>query len=481
MRRLSIGFIIGAVLAVLHLGLAIYAFSAYINCKSSTAGLVFIIFFWLDAPLLLLPKAILKVFGEISPLVNYGILGSALWFIIPYLIDMAFTRIFPNIKKLVRVIIIVVAIPAVLFGFTRLSHFAIRLSIQQERPAELKKSLNKESSGFLTEKIVFEDETEGIRDIYIFNSQENDTRFIGALRNGIIFLDNKYQEQNRIYFGELGFNSIQPFIADANYSYRLLAYRFGKGIYIFNEQGKELWNFIKSDKYGIGINGASFGDVDGDGKTEIVVFYPYTQGMQLMDGDGNIKWSHSVDALGHLEMADIDDDGKAEIIYDNSNNARGATTFKMLDAAGAEIKKLEIATKSYEFAMIKWPNAKLKPNILLTENSKIRIMDLKGDTVISLDAPGCREFGNVKAAAVKLKKQQPPYLVVRKGLHPDLLVMYVYDNNGKLVYQRTDVLKYGVSNATIAVVPENEIEGEKILVEAFRNNKEVILEYCSTQ
>jgi hypothetical protein len=481
MRRTSVGFKVGIVLAVLHLGLAIWAFSAYINCKSSTAGLVFIIFFYLDAPFLLIPRSIFSVFGEIRPLIEYGILGSALWFLIPYLIDRMFTFTFPNAIKLVRVIIIFTAIPVIFFGFKHLSHFSISHLIKQQRPAELKKSLNKESSNFLAEKIVFENETEGVRDIYFFSSRENNTKFIATLRNGIVFLDDKYQEKSRINFGESGFNSIQPFIADIDYSCRLLAYRYGKGIYIFNEQGKELWNFIKSDKYGIGIDGACFGDVDDDGRTEIAVCYPYTQGIQLLDCNGNTKWAHSVDAMGHLEMADIDGDDRAEIIYDNSNNAGGKTNFEILNAAGRVIKKLEIATTSYEFALVKWHNAEPESNILLTESNKIRIIDFKGNTIISLDAPGCREFGKVRAVTVKLKKQQPSYLAVRKRLHPDLLVLYVYDQNGKLVYQRTDVSKYGVSNATIAVVPETETEGEKFLLETFRNNKEVVLEYCLAQ
>ncbi len=484
MRRTSIGFKIGIVLAVLHLGLAIYAFSAYINCKSSTAGLVFITFFFLDAPLLLIPRSIFSIFGEIRPLIEYGVLGSALWFLIPYLIDRIFTYTFPNVIKLVRAIIIIAAIPVILFSFKHLSHFAIRHLIKQKRPVELKKSLNKASSDFVTERVVFSNGTDIpiINGIYRINcSAGNDGQVMAALRSEVVFLNDKYQEQSRLGFGGLGFNTIRPLNSDAADSCRFLGYRYGKGVYVFDHQGKKVWKFTPSDNKTGGIDGASFGDVDGDGKTEIAVFYRYTQGIQLLDCNGNTKWTHPVDALGHLEMADVDDDGRAEIIYDNSNNASGKTYFEMLNVTGTVIKKLEIATTSYEFALIKWPNAELKPNILLTENNKIRLVDLKGDTVISLDAPGCREFGNVKAAAVKFKKLQPPYLVVRKGLHPDLLVMYVYNHNGKLVYQRTDVFKYGVSNAAIAVVPESETEGEKLLLGAERDNKAVILEYSSSQ
>ncbi|MFA5292525.1 MAG: VCBS repeat-containing protein [Phycisphaerae bacterium] len=484
MRRTSIGFKIGIVLAALHLGLAIYAFSVYINCKSSTAGLVFIIFFYLDAPLLLIPRSIFSIFGGVRPLIEYGVIGSALWFVIPYLIDRMVTFTFPKAIKLVRVIIIVAAIPAIFFGFKQLSYFAVRHLIKQGRPVELKKSLNKASSNFFAEKIVFSNSTDipMINGIYRMSCNDGDDKQImAALRTEVVFLNDKYQEQSRLGFGGLGFNFIKPLSSDIADSRRFLGYRYGKGVYVFDHQGKEVWKFTPSDNKTGGMGGAVFGDMDGDGRSEIAVFYPYKQGIQLIDSNGNTKWTHPVNAMGHLEMTDIDGDGKAEIIYDNSNNAGGKTKFEILNAAGTVIKTLEIATKSYEFALIKWPNDKSEMNILLTENNKIRLVDFKGDTVISLDAPGCREFGNVKAVAVKLKKQQPPYLIVRKGLHPDLLVMYVYDHNGKLVYQRTDVYKYGVSNAAVAIVPESETEGEKLLLASERNNKAVILEYSFSQ
>jgi len=36
-------------------------------------------FFYLDAPLLLLPESAFEVLGSAAPLVEYGVFGSALW------------------------------------------------------------------------------------------------------------------------------------------------------------------------------------------------------------------------------------------------------------------------------------------------------------------------------------------------------------------------------------------------------------------
>ena len=191
----------------------------------------------------------------------------------------------------------------------------------------------------------------------------------------------------------------------------------------------------------------------------------------MVNSDGKVRWKHPINALGHLEVMDIDGDGKDEIIYSN-----GTTEFNILNESGTVVDQLKIVTRSYAFAMVKWPKNESEPCLLLTEDSKIRIVDLKGNTVIALDAPGCRTFGEVKALTVKFKADEPEYLAVRKSLHPDLSVLYVYDHDGKLVYQKTDVTGRG-RKPTLSVVSKNETGNEVLLVGSVRDDKPVVLEY----
>ncbi|OQA00509.1 MAG: hypothetical protein BWY69_01689 [Planctomycetes bacterium ADurb.Bin401] len=477
-KRLSIGFKIGVIAALLHLGLAVYAFSTYINSCSSTASLVFIIFFFLDAPFLLLPRDIFTVFGKASPLILYGFFGSMMWFFIPYLIDKIVVFPFPKTIKAVRAVIVLAAIGLIFWGFKNSTHFLISHSIKQERPSELKKSLNKESSGFLSENIIFDSNQFSL--ISIINlAAENKNQSIISLRNQVIFIDENFKEQRRINFGNSGFISIQPFTFDANDTLRFLAHKNNEGVYVFDQNGNELWNFTQKSKHSISIDGAGLGDVDGDGKKEVVLFFRYTNGITLLDSSGNIKWTHPVIAIGKVEMADVDNDGAEEIIYTNSNNASGKTSFEILNGKGESIKKLEVATKSYEFALIKWQSEAY--NILLTEENKIRIINLNGEAVISLDAPGCREYGNVQTAIVKFANNQKPYLAVKKKLHPDLLVLYVYDYNGKLVYQKSEVYEFGSFNPPLIVKKDNQTNNEKLVTGSIRDNRAMILEYRLAQ
>src|SRR5574341_298284 len=485
MKQKSLGFKFGIALAALHFCMVLLAFLAMVKSRSSTSGLVFIWFYFLDAPLLLLfPSSVLKLFGVYAPIVQFGVFGSGMWFLIPWLIDLAVTRVSPRWTRPMRVLIIAIAIPLLLAVFVRLSFLSTKLLIQQERPAELKKALNQASSDFLTGKVVFEDDAPGgVSNITRGNCRPGSgTEYLLALPRGIVFLNENYQEQARLNLSDrMGFKSIEPLFLDATHTCAFLGYMFQNGIYVFDAGGKELWRYSQTDKGAGAIDGVRFGDIDGDRSPEFVVYHRYREGISLLDAKGKTKWTHPIYALGHLELADVQGDGKAEIIFDNSNNANGVTEFTFLDSAGTMASQMKMTTASYEFAIVKWPKRDTKPNILLTEDAKIRLADLNGSTVMQLDAPGCRTFGEVKALTVKFNAGEPDYLVVRKSLHPDLSVLYVYNPDGELVYQKTEVVE-GLLAPTLAVVPADEYGAERLLVgESAPDFRARVLEYALTR
>ena len=477
-EKCSVGTVIGLVLFVLHLSLVIVAYTAYVNSQSSTAGLVFIVFFMLDAPIHLLPSTVFQMFGASSPLILYGIFGSAMWFLIPWLIDMGLRKTSLKQNKLLRGFIIIMTIPLILIGFLKLSHFSTRRHIQAKRPDEIKRTLNQASSDFLTEKIVYQDDIlTSIISVYQMDLLENSgTEIIMAMNKSIVFLNERYQEIHRLNLNEHSFKRIEPLYLDTVGTYGLLGYRYGKGIWLLDSSGIEQWSYTQTNEFNIAPDGVAYGDIDGDGKPEYAVFYKYRDGIHLLDSDGNTRWKHPVYALGHLEITDFNGDGYDQIIYTNSNNARGKTVFTMLDAAGNIANQVDIMTESYEFEVIKWPVEDSDAHILLTEENIIRVVDLDGQTLTSLDAPGCRSFGDVQAQTVKFEKDVPSYLVVKKKLHPDLLALYVFDKNGQLVYQKTDVMDRFQSN-DFAVVPIDKFGDEGILVGAVRDMKPLLLEY----
>lgn len=480
MKKKSVGFKIGVFFAVLHLCLAMYMFVIYVTSKSSTAGLAFVWFFTLDAPFLLLPRPVFDLFGTPTPLILYGIFGSAMWFLIPWLIDRVFRILFPKGKWPVRAMVILAAVPIILFGFSRLSHYALKGQIRQQRPEELKKALNRASSDFLIERVVFEGgELESVNSIHRMTCRPDaDMELVVSLTSEVIFLNENFQEQNRLTFSGRRFNRIEPLEINHGLSCLFLAHRTSEGVYLLDSDGNERWSFTLISSVGIHPEDAQSGDLDGDGKTEFAVYYGYRDGIRLVDSDGNLKWKHPVYALGHLEITDLDEDGRDEIIYDNSNNARGITEFTILDTSGTVVNTIKLNTKSYEFAIIHWPDRNSKPRLLLTEENTIRITDFAGSTVMQFDAPGCRPFGKVKALTVRLRDDQPEYLAVRKSLHPDLMVLYVYDPEGKLLYQKTEVSEFG-RIPTLEVIPLKQTGRERLLTGASRNRSALLLEYSA--
>jgi len=476
--KYSVGFMFGVLLAILHLCLVILAYIVYINSKSSTSALVFVWFFTLDAPVHMLPSSAFQLFGTPTPLILYGVIGSVMWFLIPWMIDKGIKALFPKINKLIRAITIIVLIPLILFGFSRLCRINIKRQIQARRPDELKKVLNQASSDFLTENIVYKDDrlasiiSVDIKDIL----GSSDNEIIIAMNDTIVVLDEKYNEISCLPLNGLRFTSIEPVYLNEKNFYGFLGYRYGKGIWLLDSLGKEQWSYQQTNDIGLHPDGASFGDIDGDRNPEYAVYYRYKEGIHLLDSDGRVQWKHPIYALGHLEVADLNGDGNAEIIYTNSNNANGKTTFKILDAVGTISGKMDIATTSYEFEMINWPSEASSPNILLTEENTIRIINMNCQTVLSLDAPGCRTFGDVQAVGVQFENNAPNYLVVKKNLHPDLMTLYVFSRDGTLVYQKTEVLER-CRIRDFAVVPFQMIGGEGILLGSIYNDQPLLIEY----
>jgi hypothetical protein len=486
MARKTIGFKIGIVMFCVHLCMVVLAFVAYMNSQSSTAGLIFIWFFSLDAPihllLLLLPFSIFEL-SVISPLIIYGVFGSSLWFLIPWLMDRLVTRVFPNVTGTMRWITVIGTIPLFIVGFTFLGFLSTTLSIRQERPDELRDLLTSTTSGYLTQRVVFDDiSLVGVSSINQGNCRTNaGSETLLACHRGVVFLNDNYEEQSRIVFsGRNFYTTVHPVHTDGAHACRFIAYRLFKHVSLLDSDGEEIWKIVGDEDAGRYIDGVQSGDIDGDGKPEFAIYHSYQDGIALMDEDGNPIWTHPVYSLGHLEMTDVRGNGKDEIIYSNSNNANRLTVFKTLDADGKVVDKLEISTASSEFTVIGWPGRERRPNILLTEENRIRIVDMKGSTVVHLDAPGCRTFGKVKAITVKLHKDEPACLAVRKILHPDLAVLFVYDTEGNLVFQTAQVRKIPLQPA-LAAVPADETGVERLLVGAARGYGSIVLEYSLAQ
>ena len=467
MTQKSVGFKMGITIATVHLLLVVLAYIAAITSRDAQAGLVFIPFLILDAPVLLVTTLLPSVFGPGmgSPLIVFGVMGSLLWFALPWLADRFAMRIIPNARRMTRWIVVVACLPVFVAGFNFLSHRVIALSKSQKRPAELKALLARPAAGALAKRTVLEEKSlGGVCSISLAQGvSDAAAEILVAFHRGAIRLDNRYAVKERVEFSTNHFITVEPVRIGEGFSGRFIVYKHFEYAALLGPDGKEIWRAGESVEPGLHLDGVQCGDIDGDGNLEFAIYYRYREGITLLDDAGQTRWKHTVYALGHIEMADVRGNGKKEILFSNSNNANKSTVFTTVDARGTGVNRLQVSTDSYEFSLVDWPGRPGRPNILLTEENQIRIVDLVGNEVRRLEAPGCRSYGAVKAVPVKFRGDAPEFLAVRKILHPDLAVLFIYDGEGKLVCQDAEIRR-GSMQPALAAVPGEEPGTERLLV-----------------
>ena len=473
----SVGFKIGLMTAALHFLLAVLAYVAMSSSKSSTAGLAFLPFVVLDAPLWLLQTLLPDAVGKAvmsSPLISFGVLGSVMWFVLPWLADRLVVRFFPKARRLVRWIVVLACLPLFFFAFRPLSFQVGMMSMRNERPEELQALLAKPAPGVLTRRTVLEDQD--LRGICGIHRIDGSGELLVAFHRGAVRLDARYAVKTRLEFTTNYYQTVAPVWAEGVFTGQFIVHKLFEYAALLDAEGNELWRAGEKLAPGQTIDGVRSGDLDGDGRPEFAVFYRYGGGLLLVDEAGQIRWTHPIDSLGHLEMANVLRNGRQGIFYSQSKNAGRATDFTTVGATGLFESKLNLDTTSSAFALVDWPGQPDRPNLLLTEENQIRIVDLDGNEVRRLEAPGCRSFGAVAAIPVTFRADAPAYLAVRKNLHPDLAVLYVYDSGGKLVHQDVEAVMGNLAPA-LAAVPAGASGAERLLAGSGDAFHAALLEY----
>lgn len=464
----SVGFKLGLIVASLHLLLVLLTNAAVASSTSSTAGLAFLPFMLLDAPLLLLGEILPGGARLMSqPLVSFGLLGSLLWFAVPWLVDLLVARIFPNTRRWVRWLVAIAVLPALFFAFVPLAHLTVGLSIRNERPAELRALLKHPAPGTLARHAVWTaQDTGGICGIH----PDPAGGALILLHRGIVRLDRDWTETSRVEFADAYYKTVEPVQTAGTFDGRFLAYRFFDHAALLGPEGGEIWRAGEKTGQDSPLAGAATGDIDGDGRPEFALYHTYQKGISLHDDSGRLRWTHDDNSIDHVVMADVRGNGRQEILM------RAGRDFLILDADGTSAAQLPIETDSSGFALVHWPEQSARPNLLLTEDNRIRIVDFDGNDLRELDAPGCRSYGDVAAVPVRFRAGEPPALAVRKNVHPDLAVLYVYTADNRLIHQSVEI-RPGGGTPALAAVPAGDSGVERLLVGSGENNQVRLLEY----
>jgi hypothetical protein len=317
-------------------------------------------------------------------------------------------------------------------------------------------------------------------------------------RFGVTLLDEAGRVEERInYQFQKGTIALGPFklarIKDSFRELRLidvegdgvcevLGYDGIDGAALFDHQGRVLFNRGEYEEGKSSIKKVAAGDVDGDGVLEFVASWGYEpwEGLELFDRFGNIRWRHEKESVtGQLEAVDINGDGKAEFVEEDS------TELKIRDAHGKVLSSAKMPVFLWHLSLCPRPEGEGPPQDLAVREGSLWLIDLDGKNFSQFDAPlsliklekprklslpgesaplvfDKEEVYRAKGAWVKLDKEQPKYLAVIATFGTlDRSLLYVYDAQGKLVYQ--EILPEEC-NGLVILSPANEGGREEFLI-----------------
>ena len=229
---------------------------------------------------------------------------------------------------------------------------------------------------------------------------------------------------------------------------------------ILDLQGKVVWKYKNIGKgEGINVDYMEVADVNSDGINEVII--SKNKSLEIFNIDGTLRIEKKLPNWlngNKLNITDFNNDGKKKILV-------GKTVF---DGSGEIIKEFD---KLYFTDVMNY----IGTTFLKFESNKLNFLNSEGSVIRSLEAPlsllkrkprytGGYTLYEIKSKEVKLKKNESNYLAVLVSANDeeefnDFKILYVYDPQGKLVFQET----IQAFSSEIAISP-NENGTESLLV-----------------
>lgn len=296
-------------------------------------------------------------------------------------------------------------------------------------PEDLKSPRIQTGEGLLQKKVILDDSR--LDDIRSITVRSDEPGFIFVGTGGIAWTNpqgevTKWQEFPVVPFSGMMSN---PRLLDVDGDGSLEVFDQGgvgwSEARITDLSGKTKWAFPKK----WGMNGATSGHLDADGKLDFVAAYNGGGGVSRFDNTGKLLWNVSDGNVWHIELLDVMGDATPEIIH---SNAGGELVVR--DATGTVLRKSNPPGYFSSFSVCKWPSP-TTDSLVSSDAGHLYLTDRDG-TSRTLPAPHVAGHGDPLAARVKLPGRASAVLAV--GITYSLWdrsILLIYDDAEVLIYE----------------------------------------------
>jgi len=182
-----------------------------------------------------------------------------------------------------------------------------------------------------------------------------------------------------------------------------------------------------------GLDDMTAGDLDADGIPDFVAAFNGDGGVRRLDQNAKLLWKKPDGNIWHVEIVDVDADGKPEIVHTSANG-----DFTIRDRQGTVIRQMSPGFYCSDFSLCHWPSAKSGPKILALHGGGLCLVDFQGGIAGRYPLPAQKRCQEFRGVMMHLKPDEQEFLAVLTvdgNLFLPSSTLFVFNAGRELVYQ----------------------------------------------
>ncbi|KAF0245981.1 MAG: hypothetical protein FD180_1124 [Planctomycetota bacterium] len=245
---------------------------------------------------------------------------------------------------------------------------------------------------------------------------------------GAAFLDLGYVQERFVRFSYPGLSSTVPVDVEGDGRYGFMDRECGLSATVLSSEAALLWSFPPKDDadYDRNPNQMAAGDLDGDGDLEFVV--GAGGGIYAFDKAGSMIWQADASLVFAVEIADLDEDGKLEVVHLDEPNK-----IVIRDGKGEEIRRFDRPAGLHGDPLL-WRNEKGGYLAIGNRGDVMHVLDLSGKEITTLElSPEHGYFNSVRP--MRIEGRTCYAASTKLSYCPGIGYLYLFDERGTIIHE----------------------------------------------